>query len=238
VDAAAADPVVLPESDFDDYDVNDLLVDIVKLCPRHCWLAVSTERYGPLFTLARYLRMPFPVLKRVLGDEWGHYIDMGNLAQRAGCGNSLGSRGQNHVWLWIDPTGAKAYERPGECAVARASRATRPARSIHPARPSDVIRAFPHLTQPYQTRTVSPSRRAHPPHGPTKPGRLGRPHNRGAAGVARRVHHERGRAIRRCNRARRRMDLVRPAPAARPQHGEPHKSSRPSPTPKEERCQV
>jgi len=117
VDAAAADPVVRPASDFDDYDVNDLLADIVKLCPRHCWLAVSTERYGPLFTLARYLRMPFAVLKRVLGDRWGCHVAWGNLAHGAGNGNSLGHGGQTYVWLWIDPTGVRAYEGPGEYAL-------------------------------------------------------------------------------------------------------------------------
>ena len=117
----------LPETHFEDWDVNDTIAAILRWCPRCCWLALSTDFYGPLFSVARYLRMSHATLHRLLGDAdggWGNCIDWDGCVKYPSTGTQrlpdyvVGGRGSLSVsWIYINVPGRDlpGNRAPGSC---------------------------------------------------------------------------------------------------------------------------
>ena len=97
-----------------DIDVNEVISLIFTKCPRFVWLALNTDFYGSVFTLATYVGLSIGQLEEVLAPRWGSYVKWDGLLQKAGNQNSLRMpNGDYVVWVFVG-CGFAAWFTPGK----------------------------------------------------------------------------------------------------------------------------
>jgi hypothetical protein len=116
----------LGSQQYSDLEVNDIIKLIKKWVPRRRWFCLNSDYFGPLFSLSALIKVPLPVLVRLLDAPEVSWLNWLNNSRNTGPfwrpnvrrpirdGAFVAStKNGEPVWIWIDTYGPPSYD-PGE----------------------------------------------------------------------------------------------------------------------------